>query len=51
MNEIIMANPDLIICYPKELLQLCNDLENSKEYINLNSNLDSKVFVRNGLEK
>lgn len=51
IDEIIMANHDLIICYPKELLQLCNDLENSKEYINLNSNLDSKVFVRNGLEK
>lgn len=51
VNQIIIESHDLIICHPKYLSQLCRDLENSKNYENINSNLELEVFVRNGLEK
>lgn len=51
VNQVIIESHDLIICHPKYLSQLCKDLENSKDYENINSNLELEVFVRNGLEK
>jgi len=51
IDEVIRLDHDLILCYPVELPKVCNEMKNSKNYILLESDLDSQIFVKKGLEK